>query len=175
MKFTLIPQTEELFKIYETRRENLSNRGDSGLDLVTPEDVLVPANEKVLLDLKVKAQLTSKVYPLRFCLKKCPLRFSSSKKYHSYILMPRSSIATATPLMMLNSIGLIDSGYTGNLKVPLINVSNQDFTIPKGSRLVQLITPNLEPIKTFKLKTKEEFDRVTERGEGGFGSTSTKQ
>jgi dUTP pyrophosphatase len=165
MKFTLIPQTEELFKIYETRRENLSNRGDSGLDLVTPEDVLVPANEKVLLDLKVKAQLTSKVYPLRFC----------SEKYHSYILMPRSSIATATPLMMLNSIGLIDSGYTGNLKVPLINVSNQDFTIPKGSRLVQLITPNLEPIKTFKLKTKEEFDRVTERVEGGFGSTSTKQ
>jgi len=172
MKFTLIPQTEELYQIYKTRRENISDRGDSGLDLVTPEDVVVPANGKILLDLKVKAQLTSKMCPLRFCSKKCPLRFSSSKKYHSYILMPRSSIATATPLMMLNSIGLIDSGYTGNLKVPLINMSGQDFTIPKGSRLVQLITPNLESIKTFKLQTKDEFDRITERGEGGFGSTS---
>lgn len=157
MQFTIVPQTEELFEVYKNRQTLISDRGDSGLDLVVPEDVKICSGEKILLDLKVKAQLSSKTL--------CGI----GRKYYSYILMPRSSIAVHTPLMMVNSIGLIDSGYTGNLKVPLINVSSEDFIIPKGSRLVQLVTPNLTPIKGFKLKAN--FDRVTERGEGGFGST----
>lgn len=156
MQFTLVPQTEELFEIYKNRQKLIPDRGDSGLDLVVPEDVEICSGEKVLLDLKVKAQLSSTF--LGFC-----------RKYYSYILMPRSSIAVNTPLMMVNSIGLIDSGYTGNLKVSLINTSSDDFIITKGSRLVQLVTPNLSPIKGFKLES--DFDRVTERGEGGFGST----
>lgn len=157
MQFTLVPQTEELYEIYKNRQSLMSNRGDSGLDLVVPEDVEIPSGEKILLDLKVRAHLSSKGF------------FGICRKYFSYILMPRSSIAVHTPLMMVNSIGLIDSGYTGNLKVPLINTSCEDFVIPKGSRLVQLVTPNLSPIKGFKLQCN--FDRVTERGENGFGST----
>lgn len=162
MKFTLIPENEELHAAYQMRHGFLSKRGDAGLDLIVPDDILIPANEKVLVDLQVKSQLVSK----------CPLGFG--KRYHSYILMPRSSMATTTPLILANSIGLIDSGYTGNLKIPLINVSNDDFMIAKGSRLVQLITPNLSPISDFKLKTKEQFNRKTTRGDGGFGSTGQK-
>ncbi len=160
MKFTLIPQNDELYNSYKLRMGFISDRGDSGLDLIIPDDVVIPAKQKVLIDLKVKAQLSSK----------CPLGFG--KKYYSYILMPRSSIATSTPLMLVNSIGLIDSGYTGNLKIPVINTSEDDFIISKGSRIVQLITPNLTPIHSFKLKTENEFSRKTKRGEGGFGSTN---
>jgi len=159
MKFTLIPQSEELYKVYETRLSYIPDRGDAGLDLVVPEDVLIRSGDKILLDLQVKAQLMSKDYFYK-------------NKYHSYLLMPRSSIATSTPLMMVNSVGLIDSGYTGNLKVSLINVSDSDFVIKKGSRLVQLVTPNLKSIKTFDLINKEEFNRITERADGGFGSTN---
>lgn len=159
MKFTLIPQTEELYQLYHTRRSTIPDRGDAGLDLVVPEDIFIGSGEKILLDLQVKAQLVSKV-----CFYK--------NKYHSYLLMPRSSIATSTPLMMVNSLGLIDSGYTGNLKVPLINLSENDFLIKKGSRLVQLVTPNLTSIKTFNILLKDEFNRKTDRGTGGFGSTN---
>lgn len=156
MQFTLVPQTQELLEVYVNRQKLIQDRGDAGLDLVVPEDVEIASGEKILLDLKVKAQLSSTY-------------FWFFRKYYSYILMPRSSMGVNTPLIMANSIGLIDSGYTGNLKVSLINTSAENYIIPKGSRLVQLITPNLSPIRGFKLDSY--LDRVTERGEGGFGST----
>lgn len=158
MKFTLIPQTKELHDIYQSRKKNITNRGDAGLDLVTPSDILIKPGERILLDLQVKVQLSFK------CL--------FFKRYLSYILIPRSSIATNTPLMMINSIGLIDSSYLGTIKVPLINVSENTFLIKKGSRLVQLVTPNLSTVKTFDIISNEDFNRKTKRGQNGFGSTN---
>jgi dUTP pyrophosphatase len=70
--------------------------------------------------------------------------------------------------MMKNSIGLIDKGYTGSLKVPLMNFSNKDFTIKRGDRYVQLVNSNLSGVN-FKLVATL---RETSRGEGGFGSTN---
>jgi dUTP pyrophosphatase len=68
---------------------------------------------------------------------------------------------------MHNSIGLIDSGYLGNLKVPFHNTSTEPFFVERGKRYVQLVNGDLSPV-SFKLV---EEHRDTTRGEGGFGST----
>ncbi len=69
---------------------------------------------------------------------------------------------------MANGVGIIDKGYNGNIKVPVDNMSNEDFVIKKGSRYFQLCSGDLTPIKymTFADALQE-----TSRGTGGFGST----
>jgi len=82
-------------------------------------------------------------------------------------MYPRSSISK-TPLRLANSVGLCDAAYTGPLKAALHNTDpNNDFTIKKGERYVQLAYPNLEEV-SFKLVNEL---RDTTRGSGGFGST----
>jgi dUTP pyrophosphatase len=80
--------------------------------------------------------------------------------------MPRSSISK-TPLLMRNSIGLIDSGYVGNIKAPLYNTSSEPFELKRGERYVQLVNSNLDAV-SLQLVDKH---RDTSRGQGGFGST----
>ena len=69
---------------------------------------------------------------------------------------------------MSNSIGLIDSEYTGEIKVAVDNIKNYDYTINKGDRLFQIIHPSCNPLQ-IKLVDKL---RETKRGENGFGSTN---
>jgi dUTP pyrophosphatase len=59
--------------------------------------------------------------------------------------MPRSSISK-TPLIMKNSVGLIDAGYLGNIKAPLYNTSSEPFYITRGQRYVQLVNGDLSPV-----------------------------
>lgn len=80
--------------------------------------------------------------------------------------MPRSSIYK-TPLLMKNSVGLIDGGYKGNIKAPLYNTSTEPYELKRGTRIVQLVNSDLSPI-TMKI-VKEH--RETSRGSLGFGST----
>ena len=137
------------------------NKGDAGLDLYTIDDIKIEANETKLVDLGIKCQCRS------FCFNPIKWLRGYFYNYHSYYMIPRSSISK-TPLMMKNSIGLIDKGYSGNIKVALINMSNHQYTISSGVRLVQLVNADLSSPK-FKLVSKL---RNTERGEGGFGSTN---
>ena len=66
-----------------------------------------------------------------------------------------------------DSVGIIDRGYRGNLMGCFDNISDQDYLVEKGTRLLQLCASNLEPI-TFELS--EELSE-TSRGSGGYGST----
>ena len=83
-----------------------------------------------------------------------------------YLLMPRSSIAK-TPLRLSNSIGLIDSGYRGEIMAAVDNIKKEDYTVDPGQRLFQLVAMDGAPIH-FEL-VDELSD--TSRGSGGFGST----
>ena len=85
----------------------------------------------------------------------------------AYYLYPRSSISK-TPLRLANSVGIIDSGYRGNLMASFYNTKDEDVIIKKGDRIVQICMPNLE--SNYCLEIKERLDS-TERGEGGLGST----
>lgn len=84
-----------------------------------------------------------------------------------YILVPRSSISS-TPLRMSNSVGIIDSSYRGEIMAKVDNLSNNSYYVKKGTRLFQLVMPDLKP---FEFKVVDTLSEST-RGEGGFGSTN---
>lgn len=80
---------------------------------------------------------------------------------------PRSGLAAKNGVTVLNTPGTIDSDYRGEVKVILINLGSEDFTINNGDRIAQII---IAPV------TQATFEKVdvlseTERGAGGFGST----
>jgi len=89
-----------------------------------------------------------------------------------YYLYPRSSTGTKTPLRLSNSVGIIDSGYRGNITAVFDNISNTPFVIEKYQRLVQICPPNLSfPFCVTLVSSVDELSGETLRGSGGFGST----
>jgi len=85
-------------------------------------------------------------------------------------IRPRSGLAAKNQISVLNTPGTIDADYRGELKVILINLSNRNFIVEKGSRVAQMV---LCPIVKAKFKEVDNLDD-TDRGSGGFGSTGVK-
>jgi dUTP pyrophosphatase len=157
-KFLVKVVDQENVDLYESH--TTYHKGDAGLDLFVTKDQVILPGETVLVDMGVQCQSRSFDWCIWHWL------FGNFYKYHSYLLMPRSSISK-TPLIMKNSVGLIDAGYLGNIKAPLYNTSSEPFHIKRGQRYVQLVNGNLEPI-SMELVSEH---RDTTRGSGGFGST----
>lgn len=82
-------------------------------------------------------------------------------------IRPRSGLAAKNGITVLNTPGTIDSDYRGEIKVILINLSDEDFTIERGMRIAQMV---IAPVTTATIVEAELLDE-TARGEGGFGST----
>ena len=82
-------------------------------------------------------------------------------------IRPRSGLAAKHGITVLNSPGTIDADYRGEIKVILVNLSNEPFTIESGERIAQMIVARYEQIEW---ESVEELG-TTERGAGGFGST----
>lgn len=160
MKNTFLLKVSDNVKEFYVNHSTF-HRGDSGLDLFIAEDLSILPNTTSIVDLQVSCQCLGS-------LSLCPKNWFSGKfrKNISYYLFPRSSISK-TPLVLHNSIGLIDSSYTGNLMVALRNTSNTTYSIKRGQRLVQLVNADLSSIN-FQLIEKH---RKTSRASGGFGST----
>lgn len=80
---------------------------------------------------------------------------------------PRSGLAIKYGITVLNSPGTIDADYRGELKVILVNLSDQPFEVVPGERIAQMVIARHEHVEW------EEVDQLdaTERGTGGFGST----
>lgn len=83
------------------------------------------------------------------------------------MILPRSSIGTKTPLRLSNSVGLIDSGYRGELGILYDNTSDTDYHIKSGDRIAQLL---IMPSYRFKADVVDTLE-TSDRGEGGFGSS----
>ena len=131
---------------------------DSGFDIMVPENHTFDKGfDSKFIDMKVKAEL---VY--------CDAR-KDSLTFSPFQLYPRSSISK-TPLMLANHVGIIDSGYRGNLIGAFRCLSpDKHYNVDKYTRLLQVCHPSLCPIYVVLV---EESDLVdTERGAGGFGST----
>ena len=79
----------------------------------------------------------------------------------------RSGLAIKHGIGLLNGIGTIDADYRGEVRVPLINWSKEDFVINDGDRIGQVIITSYEKVD---IELAEELSD-TERGEGGFGHT----
>ncbi len=82
-------------------------------------------------------------------------------------IRPRSGLAIKQGITCLNTPGTIDSDYRGEIKVILINLSNEIQTIKNGDRIAQMIIAKYEKAEW----TETDILSETQRGEGGFGST----
>ena len=195
-RLLLINPDESVRAFYQNH--STYNKGDSGLDLFIPETVTFAPGETKLIDLKIKCEMVTK-FPSMIPahspnipgISGVPAVAWSWKTHTSVVadtpspfyLYPRSSISK-TPLRLANSVGIIDSGYRGSIMVALSYMHNTEtilcktmeelqthsYTLEKGSRIVQICSPNLEPFDVSFSSSLSE----TERGEGGFGSTGFK-
>jgi len=82
-------------------------------------------------------------------------------------IRPRSGLAFKHGITILNTPGTIDSDYRGEIKVILINLSKDEFTVNPKDRIAQMVFTNAIQV-TFK--EVQDLDQ-TKRGDGGFGST----
>ena len=85
-------------------------------------------------------------------------------------IRPRSGLAAKNGVSVLNSPGTIDADYRGEIKVILVNLSKDDFTINDGERVAQMVIARHEQAEWIEVN--ELVDTV--RGAGGFGHTGTK-
>jgi len=80
---------------------------------------------------------------------------------------PRSGLALSAGITVLNSPGTIDSDYRGEVKVILVNLGHEAFTVKRGMRIAQCV---VAPVTQLRIVPALEI-RATGRGSGGFGST----
>ena len=85
-------------------------------------------------------------------------------------IRPRSGLAFKQGITVLNSPGTIDADYRGELKVLLVNLSDQPVIINHGDRVAQMVIAKYERAEFEQVDSLED----TERGAGGFGSTGIK-
>jgi len=85
-------------------------------------------------------------------------------------IRPRSGLAIKQGITCLNTPGTIDADYRGEIKVILINLSNEPQTIHNGDRIAQMVIQKIEIVSW----EQTESINTTQRGEGGFGHTGKK-
>lgn len=148
MKLCILPEDERVREMYDSH--TTFHEGDSGIDVYFTEDINMEGISTKIVSLGIS----------------CEAFDNEGDKNVSYYLYPRSSISR-TPLRMSNSVGIIDAGYRGTLKVAVDNTGAEPFTINRGDRLFQICSPDLSPIHMSVVTSLSE----TTRGTGGFGST----
>lgn len=125
---------------------------DSGFDLFSTEQITLPALGRALIP--------------------TGLSFNIPEGYEIQV-RTKSGLAVNLGLMVLNSPGTVDRGYTGEIKVPVFNTNNMSIIIEKGMKVGQAV---LCPVVCGKFVKFEEVNELGEsdRGESGFGSTGIK-
>lgn len=141
MKVQIVNKSEFKIPSYKTK-------GSSGIDL--------QANIDASIELK----------PFDRVLVPTGLFISIPEGYEGQI-RGRSGLALKHGISLANGIGTIDSDYRGEIKVILVNISNQSYFITKGDRIAQFILSKYEKIQFDEVEKLEE----TERSDGGFGHT----
>jgi dUTP pyrophosphatase len=120
--------------------------GDAGLDLAAAHDVAFEPNGRALVATGLAVAI--------------PAGFAG-------LVLPRSGLARAQGVTVLNSPGLVDSGYRGELKVLLVNHGAATITLRRGERVAQLVIQRVERAELVEVSELP----PSERGAGGFGST----
>ena len=85
-------------------------------------------------------------------------------------IRPRSGLAFKKGISIVNAPGTIDADYRGEIRIILINLSNEEFVIEDGERIAQMIISQHERVDWLKVEKLNE----TDRGAGGFGHTGEK-
>ena len=133
-------------KMAEVKTPHYAHKGDSGVDLYSAEEYVLKPMERRLISTGIKIEIP-----------------------HGYEaqVRPKSGLAIEHGISHANSVGTIDSGYRGEIKVPLINLSDKSYKIEKGKKIAQMVFAKVEEAVF------EEVGELgpTARNESGFGST----
>ena len=84
-------------------------------------------------------------------------------------IRPRSGLAARNGVTVLNTPGTVDADYRGEVKIILVNLGNEPFTVTRGMRIAQMV---IAPVTQAMLEETDELPETT-RGAGGFGSTGS--
>ena len=120
--------------------------GDAGLDICSAEEVTLEPGERAMVSTGFAMALP--------------------EGYAAFV-QPRSGLAARSGIGIVNTPGLIDCHYRGEVKVILINLSREPFRVGKGDRIAQMV---IQRVENARVEVVAELDD-TVRGEGGFGST----
>jgi len=118
------------------------------------------------MDLRANLEATVTLMPLERMLIPTGLFIQLPDNYEAQV-RPRSGLAVKQGITCLNTPGTIDSDYRGEIKVILINLSNEAQAIHHGDRIAQMVVAKVEKAALFLVN---QLDN-TPRGEGGFGHT----
>ena len=135
----VISEDASTIPVYQTQ-------GSAACDLKSSDATVIPSKSTVVVGTGIKLEI-----PKGFGAQVCP----------------RSGLAAKNGITVLNSPGIIDNDYRGEVKVILHNAGTEDFIVKKGDRIAQLL---FFPIFQAIFQKAEEVS-TTVRGEGGFGST----
>ena len=118
------------------------------------------------VDLKANLEKSVTLQPLQRTLVPTGLFIALPAGFEAQV-RPRSGLAAKHGITVLNTPGTIDADYRGEIKVILVNLSQEPFEIVPGERIAQMVIARHEQVEWEEV---EELD-ATERGAGGFGST----
>lgn len=118
------------------------------------------------MDLKANISEPIVLEPLQRVLVPTGLFIALPEGYEAQV-RPRSGLAVKHGITVLNTPGTIDADYRGEIKVVLVNLSNEAFKIEAGERIAQMVVARHEKVEWVMADNLDD----TERGEGGFGST----
>lgn len=129
-------------------RPKYAHSGDAGADLraCLNRDLRVPAHGSATVPTGARAAIP---------------------EGYAGLVFGRSGLGCKSGIRPANCVGVIDSGYRGEILVTLHNDSKYDFTVSDGDRIAQLV---VVPVPSVRFSYVKSLD-ATERGEGGFGST----
>jgi dUTP pyrophosphatase len=134
-----------------------STHPNAGFDLFVPQtQVLRPSFNTSRMNFGVKTEM---VY----------ISENGVNTPTGFFIMPRSSLSN-TPLMLSNHVGVVDSGYRGDLIGAFRNLSTEAYVVEEGTRLLQVCHPTLTPFRVEILSSVNDLTTTT-RGAGAFGST----
>ena len=123
------------------------HEGDAGLDLPSRIDFVLEPGQRATIPTGIAVAIP--------------------RGYAGFVL-PRSGLASRHGIALVNSPGLVDAGYRGEMSIVMINTDKREpFHIRRGDRIAQLVIQKVVEATTVKVN---ELDS-TSRGEGGFGST----
>lgn len=154
----------ELYENYKKHIESHNYRIDtdpfpnSGFDLFVPENQSITHTplSSYFLDFKIKTEMIIKTD-------------ENENIPSAFQIYPRSSLSK-TPLMLSNHVGIIDSGYRGNIIGAFRCINVDHFYVQKFTRLLQICHPSLCKIRVILVENENDLSSTT-RGNGAFGST----
>ena len=118
------------------------------------------------MDLRANITESFTLQPLERTLVPTGLFIALPEGYEAQV-RPRSGLAIKQGLTCLNSPGTIDADYRGEIKVVLINLSNEPQTVQPGDRVAQMVIQRVTQVEWLAVETLDS----TDRGSGGFGHT----